>query len=168
LLNQTVRPYVIVASGPNTDFKTAEQYADEVLEPEDGIGKARVNAILSSDQQYVFSCDSDTVYAPSYVEEGVKALQTFGIVKAGCINPYDDHDLFGVVESWVASLIWPYEFALAFRREKFFELGLCKQNYEGRLDIGHFIPSFTFIPPVSTMVCWTRLPTFYVKTNILR
>jgi len=166
LRKQTVRPYIIVASGPNTDFRTAERYADEVLEPEDGIGKARVKAILSSDQEYIFSCDSDTVYAPNYVEEGIKALKIFDIVKAGCINPYDDHDLIAVAEAWVASFAYPYEFALAFRRGKFFELGLDRQKYEGRLDIGHFIPLFTFIPSIPTMVCWTRLPTLYVEREV--
>lgn len=168
LIDQTLRPYIIVASGPKTDMELAESLADEVMEPVEGMGRARVNAILASYQDYVFSCDSDTIYAPSYVEEGVRFLNTapFGFVKAGCINPLSDiPDIYAIAEAWVSSLIWPYEFSLAFKRQAFLDLNLHRKRYDGRLDIGHYIP-LSMVPSNLFMMCWTRLPTWFVEREV--
>jgi len=169
LLDQTVRPYIIIASGPKTDFELAESLADEVMEPVEGMGKARVQAILASYQDYIFSCDSDTIYAPNYVEEGLKFLSSpftlTGFVKAGCINPLPDTiDVYMIAEAWHASIIWPYEFSLAFKRQAFLDFGLHNREYWGRIDISHYV-NFP-IPSNPFMICWTRLPTWYVEREV--
>jgi len=161
LRSQSVRPYVIVASGPKTDVEVAVRYADRVMEPVEGIGRARVKAIVEADAEYIISCDSDTVYAPGYVEYALQSLQLFPFVKAGTILPLDTDDVaLAYAESLFSPLI-PYEFALAFRRKAFLEAELDKEDYSSvRSDIGMGIVKrmiFVFNDP--RMVCYTRLPT---------
>ena len=72
LRQQTVPVKIIVASGPKTDVALAEKYADKVMNPVTGIGRARVQAILEASTPYVVSADSDSVpdYSPIIIKDG--------------------------------------------------------------------------------------------------
>jgi len=167
LHDQTVKPYIIVASGPKTDLELARSLADEVLPPQSGIGRARVRGILKANSEYVLSCDSDTFYSPTYVEEAVNYLSTFGefgfnFVKAGSIHPHEENVL-GRIET-LAVMLYPYEFCLAFRKPAFIELGIHECDYSNpRIDIGHYLVTRTITTVNPRMECYTRLPTKFVS-----
>jgi len=170
LRDQTVEPYIIVASGPKTDMELAKSLADEVLPPESGIGKARVKAILKAESKYILSCDTDTVYYPYYVEAAENSLRRNHFVR-GIFYPKDEIGFWNTVEQWLVFV--PYEFCLAFRKDSFMNLEIHKEDYSNpRQDIGYYI--WAKLTPVliePTMVCYTRLPTKAVvvfKENYLK
>ena len=162
LRSQSVRPLILVAPGPQTNMEVASKYADRVLPPADGIGRARVQAVLEADADYIVSCDSDTVYDGRYVEYALQSLQLFPVVKAGIILPLDSGggDPLAWAESFFSPLI-PYEFALAFRKKVFVDAGLDREDYSNpRADIGvHLARRMFFVLNDPRMTCWTRLPT---------
>jgi len=165
LSNQSINVRIVVAPGPRTDLRVAEEYADRVLEPVDGIGRARVNAILSVQDEYILSCDSDTIYHPRYAEVAVNALQLFPAVRAGTVLPHEGEETWlGLIEGLLSTKAFCYEFALAFRRSDFLQAGIHLEDYSSpRADIGAYVCSRLMPPPIPTMVCRTRLPTYYAK-----
>jgi glycosyltransferase involved in cell wall biosynthesis len=158
LRNQSLRAKIIVASGPRTNFSVAKRYADAVMPPESGIGKARVKAILNADAEYIISCDSDTIYGSNYVKYAVDSLQRHEFVRAGSIYPLQG-SVLGYIESLAFTV--PYEFALAFRKSSFLKYGFHLEDYiHPRADL--YIPMVKkgIIPYLDfRMKCYTRLPT---------
>jgi glycosyltransferase involved in cell wall biosynthesis len=172
LRRQTIPVRIVVASGPKTDMQLASRLADKVYPPINGIGKARVNAILNEQAEYIISCDSDTTYEKHYVEYALEDLKSgFKAVKAGVILPLEWNGL-GILES-ALSLAIPYEFALAFRRSEALKFGLveeAKKWSENRMDIGWFMLTKLNPIPDPRMICYTRFPTYgakYVSENYL-
>jgi len=163
LRGQTLKPEVVVASGPKTNVEVAEKYADRVLEPVEGIGRARVQAILSTNSPYIISADSDCVYDKRYVEFAVEDLEAgMRAVKAGTILPLEWKEPLTLAET-AFSLIPPYEFALAFRREDFLKAGIVEEaeryGANPRWDIGGVVVTRLNAWPDFRLVCWTRMPT---------
>lgn len=162
LRDQTLEPKIIIAPGPRTDLELAESLADLVLEPETGIGRGRVKAILKADSDYVISCDSDTIYGPGYVERAVNDLRFLPVVKAGTIVPYEPSPL-ALLEASFASVI-PYEFSLALRRQWFIANRIHLADYRNpRADIAAVIIRKTIVPADPLMSCRTRMPTHWMK-----
>jgi hypothetical protein len=126
-----------------------------------GIGRARVNAIVETDADYIISCDSDTVYAPAYVEHALQSLQLFDFVKAGTILPLKTEDLLLAYAESIFSPLMPYEFALAFKKDAFCNAGLHQEDYcSPRADIGvAIVKHMIFVYSDPRMACFTRLPT---------
>lgn len=162
LRQMTVPVEIIVASGPKTDIALAEKYADLVLNPVAGIGRARVQAILAASTPYILSCDSDTVYDSKYSEVASQDLKTLSAVRAGSILPLE-----GSIMAWVETvtqLAFAYEFSLAFRRQAFLDAGIHELDYSHpKNDIGRevLVRLLPFIDP--RMVCWTRFPTYHAE-----
>jgi glycosyltransferase involved in cell wall biosynthesis len=172
LRRQTIPVRIVIASGPNTDLEVASRLADKVYPPIQGIGKARVNAIVCEDAEYIISCDSDTCYEKHYIEYALEDLKSgFKAVKAGVILPLEWNGL-GIVES-AFSLAIPYEFALAFRKSEALKAGLieeAKKWNNNRMDVGWFMLTKLSPIPDVRMVCYTRFPTYgakYVCENYL-
>jgi glycosyltransferase involved in cell wall biosynthesis len=159
LAAQALRPRIIVVGGPRTNYEVAKRYADEVLGPVVGPGRARLAGIMRAEEEYIISCDADCIYDPHYVEEAVRALQAFEAVRAGWVEP---RELSLAALPEVAALWAPYEFALAFRKSAFLREGLHLEDYGGRGDIGRFfMPWGPLRPvPVFTMRVRARLPTY--------
>ena len=159
LRRQSVDLRIIVAAGPETNLDVAEYYADRVLEPTVGIGRARVKGILVAKTPYVLSCDSEAVYSPRYAEYALRNLEAgVACVKAGTILPRELNPL-GALEAAFSPLV-PYEFSLAFSREAFLEAKVHEWDYgDPRSDIG--IPvALTLTPlPEPAMIVYARLPT---------
>ena len=168
LRNQTVPVRIVIAAGPRTDMELARSVADEVVGPIEGIGRARVEAILRAREEYVLSCDSDTVYHPSYAEEALKALRLFPAVKAGTVLPRPGEETWlGLIEGLVVTKLACYEFSLAFRRSAFIDAGIHLERYgHPRADIGLYVCRRLLPVPVPSMVCWTRLPTHYTRRTV--
>jgi glycosyltransferase involved in cell wall biosynthesis len=173
LRRQTIPPKIVIASGPNTNLEVASRLADKVYPPIQGIGKARVNAILNEQAEYIISCDSDTIYEKHYVEYALEDLKGgFKAVKAGVILPLNWDNGLGVLES-ACSLAIPYEFALCFKRGEALKAGLveeAKKWNENRMDIGWFMLTKLSPIPDMRMICYTRFPTYgakYVCENYL-
>jgi len=164
LRRQTHAVRIVVAPGPQTDVRLAEELADEVLEPIRGIGAARVNAIMKVEDEFIISCDSDCIYDERYVEYAVQDLERYNAVKAGSIMPIEDLlNLLGWLEA-AFSVVVPYEFALAFRRSAFLEAGCHLDVCEDpRCDIG--LPVMTKLHPVIDwrMKVYARMPTYGAK-----
>jgi hypothetical protein len=137
----------------------AKRYADEVLGPIGGPGRARVAGVLKADSEYVVSCDSDCIYDVHYVEEAVKSLETFKAVKAMWIEPLQPSPLASLEVIFISLL--PYEFTLAFRKSAFIEAGIHLEDYPDRLDIGKHFTSIGRLPaiPNPLMKVKTRMPT---------
>lgn len=165
LRDQSTRVRVVVAAGPGTDMELARSIADEVVGPVEGIGRARVEAVLRSTEEYVLSCDSDTVYHPMYAEAAVRALKLFPAVRAGTVLPHHGEESWlGLIEGMIATKLFCYEFSLAFRRDAFISAGIHEEPYEApRADIGPYVCTRLLPVPVPDMVCWTRLPTNYAR-----
>jgi glycosyltransferase involved in cell wall biosynthesis len=165
---------VVVASGLKTDLNVARRLADRVLNPVEGIGKARVQAILSCNAEYIISCDSDSVYDPNYVKYAVEDLQRGArAVKAGVILPLEWKNPLAVLES-IFTFLPPYEYAIAFRKSEALKAGLLeeagKEGDNPRWDIGWFIANRLNALPDFRMLCYTRLPTYganYIAENYL-
>ena len=159
LRNQSVEVRVVVASGPKTDISLARRLADEVYPPIEGIGRARVNAILKERCEYILSCDSDCIYDRDYARYALENL-TRGAraVKAGSILP-QEWDPRAIPELLITLPIG-YEFALAFRRSAFLEAGIHLEDYSyPRRDIG--TPVMLRLMPVIDfrMKVYARMPT---------
>ena len=165
LRDQSVPVRVVIAAGPRTDMELARSLADEVVGPAEGIGRARVEAILRASEEYILSCDSDTVYHPMYAEAAVRALRLFPAVRAGTVLPHQGEESWlGLLEGLLATKLFCYEFSLAFRRDAFISAGIHEVNYEApRADIGPHVCARLLPVPVPDMVCWTRLPTNYAR-----
>jgi glycosyltransferase involved in cell wall biosynthesis len=163
LRGQTVKPEIIIASGPKTDLELARRLGDKVLDPIEGIGKARVNAILEAPSEYIISADSDCLYNRRYCEYALEDLQNYPCVKAGWIYPIEPNPL-GYLES-ISSFLIPYEFALAFRKSTFLNAGIHLEDYSApKMDICR--PTlFKLYPHIDfRMVVFSRLPTKLVRT----
>jgi glycosyltransferase involved in cell wall biosynthesis len=162
LRSQTVPVRVVVAAGPKTDLALAEKLADRVYPPIEGIGRARVNAILREEAEYILSCDGDSVYESHYAEYAIQDLRGGAkAVKAGVILPLNWSPL-AVLES-ALSLLPPYEFALAFRRSEFLKLGVVEEaerTSDPRWDIGWRVVTGLGALPDFRMVVWSKLPTY--------
>lgn len=165
LRNQTEKIELWIAPGPKTDMELAKSLGDVIMPPERGIGKARVNAILNAESDYILSCDSDTEYAPNYAEIALQDLKLLPVVKAGIILPRKDYPEDDLLLAWleaISHLLVPYEYCLAFRKSAFLNAGIHLFDYESnpRADIGFGI-HVRMSPLLSDprMVCWTRLPT---------
>ena len=170
LRRQTVSVRVVMASGPKTDLSLAGRLADKVYPPISGIGRARVNAILKEDVDYIISCDSDCIYDERYIQYAIEDLERGAkAVKAGVILPLDPSPL-GLLESMISPLI-PYEFALAFKKPEFLKLGLAEEAEKAmdpRWDIGRRIVTGLNATPDFRMMVYTRFPTYgmvYVANN---
>jgi glycosyltransferase involved in cell wall biosynthesis len=160
LRGQTIPLRIVIASGPKTDLALASQLADKVYPPIKGIGRARVNAILREEAEYILSCDSDSVYESHYAEYAIQDLRGGAkAVKAGVILPLDWSNPLAVCES-ALSLIPPYEFALAFRRSEFLKLGVGERTSDPRWDIGWRVVTGLGALPDFRMVVWSKLPTY--------
>jgi glycosyltransferase involved in cell wall biosynthesis len=170
LLRQTWKcDEIVVAPGPKTDptiLETLKNLGIKVLDPVEGIGKARVKAVLSTDADIIVSCDSDTLYDESYVEEAVKTLvKGYKAVKAGTVEPYK-WSLGALFELPLATLL-SYEFGLAFWRTEFLKTSAVKaaQEVNNRLwDIGPIVSME--MQPIAVnprMKLKTRLPTHAVR-----
>ncbi|MCR6691542.1 MAG: glycosyltransferase family 2 protein [archaeon YNP-LCB-003-016] len=173
LRRQTIPVRIVVASGPKTDMQLASRLADKVYPPIQGIGRARVNAIICEDAEYIISCDSDTIYNEHYVEYALEDLKSgFKAVKAGVILPLEWNNGLGILES-ACSLAIPYEFALAFRRSEALKAGLVEEARkwsDNRMDVGWFILTRLNPIPDPRMICYTRFPTYgakYMSENYL-
>jgi len=161
LRSQTLKPSeIIVAAGPRTSLDLAEKYADKVLEPTEGIGKARVKGVIAASGEYIISADTDTVYDRRYVEFAVQDLDAGAkAVKAGVILPLEFNHPLILLET-ALSLIPNYEFALAFRREAFIDADIHKEDYSyPRMDIGGYVARRLGATPDFRMICYTRMPT---------
>jgi glycosyltransferase involved in cell wall biosynthesis len=159
LRGQTVPVRVVVAAGPRTDLAVAEKLADRVYPPIKGIGRARVNAILKEECEYILSCDSDSVYEAHYAEYALQDLKAGAkAVKAGIILPLDWSNPLAAFES-ALSLIPPYEFALCFRKSEFLKLGVVEEA-DPRWDIGWSVVRGLNAYPDFRMVVWSKLPTY--------
>lgn len=172
LWNQTVRPEIIVCAGPKTNMELATKYADKVIEPVDGIGKARVKGILMASNDYIVSCDADTIYDKRYCEYALEDLKGgINFLRAGTILP---HDVVGsiTIGEMVLTQIIPYEFSLAFNKNEFIRRGLHERDYSNpRVDISTYLYTDKILVwPDYRMVLWTRLPTYgaeYIRDNYL-
>jgi glycosyltransferase involved in cell wall biosynthesis len=171
LRSQTVPVRVVIAAGPKTNMALAERLADKVYPPIVGIGKARVNAILKEECEYILSCDSDSVYDIHYAEYAVEDLKGGAkAVKAGIILPLEWTNPLALFEA-AFSLLIPYEFALAFRRSEFLRLGLAEEAERAsdpRWDIGWRVVNWLNALPDFRMVVYTKMPTYganYVAQN---
>jgi hypothetical protein len=171
LLRQTRRcDEIVVAPGPRSspsDLELLRRIGVRVLEPVDGIGRARVRAILSTGADIIISCDSDSIYDEHYVEEAVKTLESgFKAVKAGHIEPLK-WSIGAALELPLATIL-PYEFGLAFWRKDFMKTRAVSlaQEIDNRLwDIGPVIA--VEMQPILVnprMRVKTRLPTYAVKS----
>lgn len=162
LRRQTVPVEIIVAPGPKTDLAIAEKYADRVMPPVAGIGKARVQAILEALTPYILSCDSDTVYDQRYAEYALLDLKTFNAVKAGSIRPLEGSPL-----AWIevaTQSAFAYEFSLTFRKKAFLDAGIHKLEYgHPKNDIGRAVLSRLLPFPDPRMICYTRMPTYHAE-----
>jgi glycosyltransferase involved in cell wall biosynthesis len=163
LRNQkTVPVRIVIASGPKTNLELAHRLADKVYPPLEGIGKARVNAILGEDDEVILSCDADTRYAENYAELAAQDLKILGFVKAGMILPAEPPSDVGLsLLEQVVSPFAPYEYAIAMRRKAFLDTGVHLMDYDScpRSDIGIGLIRRTVLLPDPRMVCYTRLPT---------
>ena len=165
LLDQTLPPNeIILAPGPETPedvLVEVRKLGVRVLERLEGIGVARVNAVLRSSNDLIVSCDSDTVYERHYVEYAAEdLLNGFKLVKAGRILPREINPL-ALIETVFTPLV-PYEFALAFRRSDFLKAKVHLEDYsDPRSDVGFWL-SRRFFPPYIDfrMECYTKLPTY--------
>jgi len=161
LRSQTLKPSeIIVAAGPRTSLDLAKKYADKVLEPTEGIGKARVEGVLAANGEYIISADSDTLYNRRYVQFAVQDLDAGAkAVRAGVILPLEFNHPLILLET-ALSLIPNYEFALAFRKEAFIEAGIHKEDYSNpRMDIGGHVARRLGVTPDFRIICYTRMPT---------
>ena len=162
---QAVPMEIIVASGPKTDLAVAKRYADLVLDPVAGMGRARVQAILEAETPYILSCDSDTVYDSKYAEVACQDLKTLRAVRAGSIRPLE-----GSPVAWVETatqLAFAYEFSLAFRRQAFLDAGIHRIDYsKPKNDIGIGVLMRLLPFPDPRMVCWTRMPTYHAELAV--
>jgi glycosyltransferase involved in cell wall biosynthesis len=173
LRRQSIPVTIIVASGPKTNLKVARRYADKVMPPIEGIGKARVKAVLEAETEYIVSADSDTTYHEKYCEYALDALRKGAkAVKAGVILPLEAHDPLAIFES-AFSLIPCYEFALSFKKSEALRAGLAEEEAKWtnpRMDIGWFIVTKLNALPDLRLVCYTRMPTNgarYVAENFV-
>jgi glycosyltransferase involved in cell wall biosynthesis len=162
---------IILASGPKTDLDAAKKLADHILEPIEGIGKARVQAILEAESDYILSCDGDTVYDVRYAEFALEDLWAGAkAVRAGVILPLSWENLLSFLET-AFQLIPPYEYALAFRKSAFLNTKIHLEDYSNpRTDIGIYVITRLGWLPDFRMMCWTRLPTYwavYMANNYL-
>lgn len=171
LRSQTIPVRVVIAAGPKTDMALAERLADKVYPPIIGIGKARINAILNEEAEYIISCDSDSVYESRYAEYALEDLESGAkAVKAGIILPLEWNNLLALLESSFSPMI-PYEFALAFRKSEFLKLGLVEEAErvsDPRWDIGWRVVTGLNALPDPRMVVYTKMPTYstnYVAQN---
>jgi hypothetical protein len=171
LLRQTRKcDEIVVAPGPRSnpsDLDALRRIGARVLGPVDGIGRARVRAILSTSADIIISCDSDSAYDERYVEEAVKSLEMgYRAVKAGHIEP-TEWNVWAVLELPLATLL-PYEFGLAFWRREFLKTRApaVAESTSSRLwDIGPIVAlemGPVLINP--RMRVRTRLPTHAVKS----
>jgi len=170
LLRQTRKcDEIVIAPGPKTDptiLETLKSLGIKALDPVEGIGKARVKAVLSTDADIIVSCDSDTLYDERYVEEAVKTLvKGYKAVKAGTVEPHK-WSLGALLELPLATLL-SYEFGLAFWRTEFLKTSAVKaaQETSNRLwDIGPIVTME--MQPIAInpkMKLKTRLPTHAVR-----
>lgn len=172
LWNQTVRPEIIVCAGPKTDMELANKYADEVIEPVDGIGKARIKGILEASGDYIISCDADSIYDKHYCEYAIQDLQMgLNYIRAGTILPHELKETSTIGEMILTQII-PYEFSLAFNKNDFIKRGLHKKDYsKPRVDISTYLYTEKILVfPDYRMVVWTRLPTYgarFIEKNYL-
>lgn len=171
LRSQTIPVRVVIAAGPKTDMALAERLADKVYPPIIGIGKARLNAILNEEAEYIISCDSDSVYESRYAEYALEDLESGAkAVKAGIILPLEWNNPLALLESSFSPMI-PYEFALAFRKSEFLKLGLVEEAErvsDPRWDIGWRVVTGLNTLPDLRMVVYTKMPTYganYVAQN---
>ena len=171
MLRQTRRcDEIVVAPGPRSspsDLELLRRIGVRVLEPVDGIGRARVRAILSTGADIIISCDSDSIYDERYVEEAVKSLEMgYKAVKAGHVEPIE-WSAGAVLELPLATLL-TYEFGLAFWRTEFLKTRApaFAESTRSRLwDIGPIIA--LEMQPILVnprMRVKTRLPTHAVKS----
>jgi glycosyltransferase involved in cell wall biosynthesis len=160
LRSQTVPVHIVIAAGPKTDLKLAEELADKVYKPTCGIGRARVNAILNEEDEYILSCDADTLYDFHYAEYALEDLKRGAkAVKAGVILPLEWREPLTLLETALTP-IPPYEFALCFSRRAFLDAGIHLQDYSNpRMDIGGAVVNRLNALPDFRLVCWTRIPT---------
>jgi len=154
---------VIVCPGPRSDLDLIESLGIKAIEPNAGIGIARVKGILAANGDIIISCDSDTIYDKHYIEYAVEDLKKAKVVKAGVIQPRNP-DPLGALESSLSLLI-PYEFALAFKKTDFMRSGAHLEDYSNpRRDIGYPLLKRFFPFHVDFgMECYSRLPTYGVK-----
>jgi hypothetical protein len=127
-----------------------------------GIGRARVNAILSEDDEIILSCDADSIYDKNYAEFAVQDLKILGFVKAGTILPAEPPKDIGLtLLEQIISPFAPYEYAIAMRRSAFIDSGVHLLDYDScpRSDIGLGLSRRTILFPDPRIVVWTRLPT---------
>lgn len=162
LRRQSIPVEIILAPGPNSDVGIAEKYADRVVEPVAGIGRARVQVILEASTPHVLSCDSDTVYDSRYAEYALLDLGWLSAVKAGSIRPLEGSPL-----AWVETLtqqLFAYEFSLAFRRQAFLDVGIHELDLRHpKNDIGRAVAVRLLPLPDPRMVCWTRFPSYHAE-----
>jgi len=162
LRKQTVPVSIILCRGPSTDFQLAKALADKVLDPVEGIGKARVKGILEANSEYILSCDSDTYYAENYAEIALEDLQRAKAVKAGIILPLKWKEPLVLLETALSSIPC-YEFALAFRRKDFLRAGIVEEaeryGADRRWDIGGAVVTRLNAWPDFRMKVLTRMPT---------
>ncbi|MBA7493293.1 hypothetical protein ES702_03851 [subsurface metagenome] len=163
---QTVPTKIIVAPSDKTDIGIAKKYADKVMKPVDGIGRARVQAILEASTPYILSCDSDTFYPPKYAEYALETLRHWNAVKAGIILPLEGRNPLAWAE--VATQPWfAYEFSLGFRRQAFLDAGIHRDDYsQQKNDIGRAVMVKLIPVPNPRMVCYTRLPTYHAELAV--
>lgn len=156
---------IIIADGGSSkeQLEIAQQHG-KVIGPIQGIGKARVQAILEAENEYILSCDSDSIYDPSYVEYALENLHEANAVRAGTILPLEWNEWLGLVET-TFSLLPPYEFSYAFRRSAFLAAKLHHEDYSHpRADIGWHL-AWRLLPRLDPrMKVWTRFPTQGAKT----
>jgi glycosyltransferase involved in cell wall biosynthesis len=159
LRSQTTPVNVVIAAGPKTNLALAEKLADKVYPPIRGIGRARVNAILNEEDEYIISCDADTYYDVNYAKFAIEDLKKTRAVKAGTIIPLEWKEPFVLLEA-ALTLIPPYEFSLCFRRQAFLDAKIHLEDYsDQRADIGGAVVNRLNALPDLRLVCWTRMPT---------
>jgi glycosyltransferase involved in cell wall biosynthesis len=161
LRSQTIPVEIVLCPGPKTDVSKVAGLVDKVCEPKAGIGRARVEGILEASSCNIICADSDCVYDSRYAELAVRNLESGAkVVKAGTILPLKWEPL-AAIES-AASLLIPYEFALAFNRCEVLKVGLVEEadrnGGDPRWDIGPFM-LMRFIPAIDhRMIVYTRFP----------
>jgi hypothetical protein len=173
LLRQSRRcDEIVVAPGPRSsqpDLELLKRIGVRVLKPVEGIGRARVRAILSTDADIVVSCDSDSIYYERYVEEAVNSLMSgFKAVKAGHVEPAE-WSIGALLELPLATLL-TYEFGLAFWRREFLKTrapAVAESTISKLWDIGPIVA--LDMQPIlinPRMSVKTRLPTHATKSFV--
>ncbi len=174
LVDQTVRPKIVFVGGSRTNYEIVESILsekDKIIRNVNGIWNARLIGILKSNEKYILSCDSDTIYHPEYVENAEKSLQKYYWIIAGKIKPLENK-LSGKIEIIFFYNLFrlPYAHRLGFRKSSFQKLISISKNKITRKIIGDrfdvdFLVSLNIVPvkKINEMICYVSVPTYYFR-----